>query len=153
MFNEARLVTLVLCLATVGGSRAWADDESDVLAANTRFERGFSSLDIKAVEAAWAHDDNVTAIHPVSKTPIRGWDAVRKSWADSLSRYAEISVSMDEPRVIVGNGAAWVIGIEKVHGRRPSGETSDFSALTTNIFERRGEHWLMVHHHASRMPQ
>ena len=126
---------------------------SDVLAVNRQFERAFSSLDIKSLEATWAHDRNVTVIHPVSKTPLIGWDAVRKSWEEALSRWIELSVSMDEPHVGIGSNVAWVVAVERVRGRRPNGDAAEFSALTTNVYEKREGSWLMVHHHASRMPQ
>ncbi len=132
---------------------AVADDKSDVLAANNEYLRAFSSLDIKAVEAVWAHDGNVTVIHPFSKTPAVGWDAVRKSWEEAISRSIEFSITMDNPHVSVGNNAAWVVGIENVRAHRKSGQTEEFSSLATNIYEKRDGRWLMVHHHGSRMPQ
>ena len=75
----------------------------------------FSSLDIKSLEAAWAHDSTVTVIHPSSKAILVGWDAVRKSYADQPSRHKEFSVAMENPATTVRNNIAWVIGIEKIH--------------------------------------
>ena len=52
----------------------------------------------------------------------------------------------------VKDNVAWVVGIEKVYAHRANGDLLDISALATNIFERRSGKWLLVHHHASRMP-
>jgi len=132
---------------------ARADDQADVLAANQAVDAAFSKLDIQAFDPLWAHDEHVTAIHPSSKAVVVGWTAVRKSWAEgTLSRYKEIAVSMENPSVRVANNVAVVTGIEKVRGVRPNGDAAEFSALTTNVYEKRDGHWLMVHHHASRMP-
>ena len=130
-----------------------ADDKADVLAANKAVGEAFSTLDINAFAPLWAHDDSVTIIHPISKVVLVGWDAVRKSWEETSNRWAEVKVTMEDPAVSVSNSAARVVGIEKVRGRRPNGEAADFSALTTNIYEKRDGLWLMVHHHGGRMPQ
>jgi len=153
VINAAIGASLLILLLAIIRNPAQADDKSDVLAANKAFERAFSNLDINAIEALWARDENVTILHPISKAPLIGWEGVRKSWEGALSRYTEISVTMNEPHVSVGPGMAWVVGVEKVQGRRPSGEIVEFAALTTNVFEKRDGRWLMVHHHGSRMPQ
>jgi ketosteroid isomerase-like protein len=125
---------------------------ANVLAANEAFNSAFSQLNGGAMEATWAHDGTVTIIHPISKEPLVGWDAVRGSWQGTLSRYKEVSINMPPSAVgIVGN-AAWVIGVEDFKGVRPNGDKNEFRALTTNIFEKRDGRWLMVHHHGSRAP-
>ena len=48
---------------------------------------------------------------------------------------------------------AWVVGVEQVKGRTPAGEIVEFSAMTTNIYERRNGQWLMVHHQATPIPK
>ena len=78
---------------------------------------------------------------------------MRKSWAEAFTRNTEISVTMDSPAVSATNNVGRVVGVEKVHVRRPSGEVVDSSVLTTNVYEKRDGLWLMVHHHGSRMPQ
>ena len=116
-----------------------------MLAANQAVSAAFSTLDIKAFDPLWAHDDSVTVIHPNSKTVLVGWQAVRKSWAEgTLTRFKEITVAMDNPNISVTNNVALDVGVEKVRGTRVNGDTAEFSALTTNVYEKRNEHWLMV---------
>ena len=133
---------------------AWADDHADVLAANRAFDRALSERNIATLEPLWAHDGTATIIHPSSKVPLAGWEAVRKSWAEgALARFSELSVSMDAPHVHVIGNTAVVVGIEIVRGKRANnGEGVEFSALTTNVYEKRNGRWLMVHHHGSRVP-
>jgi len=150
----ARIIPLALLSGFLLSGLAHADDRADVLAANQAVSAAFSTLDIKTFDPLWAHDNDVTIIHPVSKAVLVGWEAVRKSWAEgTLTRYKEISVSMDNPNITVTNNVALVVGIEKVRGTRVNGDAAEFSALTTNVFEKRDGRWLIVHHHASRMPQ
>lgn len=151
MSHGLRLIALafVSVLPTHG---AMADDKADVLVANQAVEQSFSKLDISAIEATWARSD-VSVIHPASKSPIVGWEAVQKSYADHPIRYKDFTVAMDNPVVTINGNVAWVVGVEKVHAHRSNGEPLDISALATNIYEKRDGKWLMVHHHASRAPQ
>jgi ketosteroid isomerase-like protein len=146
----ARLILCVILVFSIQGS-ARADEVADVRAANKAYERAFSSLDIKTIEATWAHDPTVTVVHPSSKMVLVGWDAVRKSYADQPSRHKDFSVTMDDPMITVRGDIAWVVGIEKVHTVLTSGETADLSVLATSIYEKRNAGWLMVHHHGSRV--
>ncbi len=153
MATCARILPFVLLTGFLSGV-ARADDRADVLAANQAVSAAFSTLDIKAFDPLWAHNDSVTIIHPISKTVLVGWDSVRKSWAEgTLTRYKEITVTMDDPSISITNNVARVVGIEKVRGTRANGDAAEFSALTTNVYEKRDGRWLMVHHHGSRMPQ
>jgi ketosteroid isomerase-like protein len=141
-----------MLLVACGAASARADDKADVLAANTQVEQAFSKLDVKAIEATWAQDGSVSVIHPASKAPLLGWEAVQKSYADHPVRYKDFSVVMDNPQIAINGNIAWVVGVEKVYAHRANGDVLDISALATNIFEKRSGKWLLVHHHASRMP-
>lgn len=141
-----------MLLVACGAVSARADDKADVLAANTQVEQAFSKLDVKAIEATWTQDGSVSVIHPASKAPILGWEAVQKSYADHPVRYKDFSVVMDNPQIAINGNIAWVVGVEKVYAHRANGDVLDISALATNIFEKRSGKWLLVHHHASRMP-
>lgn len=151
MKSFSRLL-LPMFLVAFGAVSARADDKSEVLAANTQVEQAFSKLDVKAIEATWAQDRSVSVIHPASKAPILSWEAVQKSYADHPVRYKNFSVVMENPQVTVNGNTAWVVGTEKVSAHRTNGDPLDISALATNIFEKRNGKWLLVHHHASRMP-
>jgi ketosteroid isomerase-like protein len=144
-----------LLLASVLATPVKADDKADVLAANKAFDTAVSNRNIDQLDPLWAHDSSVTIIHPSSKAPLVGWEAVRKSWAEgTLARFSELSVSMSEPDVRLNGNTAVAVGIEVVKGKRAdSGAAVEFAALTTNIYEKRDGRWLMVHHHGSRLPQ
>ena len=55
---------------------------------------------------------------------------------------------MDNPQVTINGSVALVVGVEKVYAHRANGDVLDISALATNIFEKRSDKWLLVHHHA-----
>jgi ketosteroid isomerase-like protein len=43
---------------------------------------------------------------------------------------------------------AWVVGTENAKGKTKAGATVAFDIFVTNIYEKDGNHWLMVSHHA-----
>ena len=144
-----------LLLALAACATPTTSDSSEVarvVAANAAFDAALSRRDMTAIDLAWAHDGTVTAIHPPSKTPVIGWDAVRKSWEGAIANFPELSVVLNEPQVRVSGSAAFVVGVETIRGRRPDGGQVEFLALTTNVYEKQGDRWLLVHHQASRTP-
>jgi hypothetical protein len=38
-------------------------------------------------------------------------------------------------------------------GRGKSGQAHSFTIIETQVYEKRGDRWLMVSHHASRVPE
>lgn len=143
-------VSLLALQAAGAGAAAAADD---VVSANAAFDAALSRRDLAAVEAMWMQDDRVTAAHPRDRDAVQGWTAVRKSWVDTFARFSEMSVTMPKPTVRLMGDVAMVVGLENVRGRRATdGSAVAFDAMTTNVFQRQGGRWLMVHHHATMMP-
>lgn len=128
-------------------------DMEQVKAANQAFLDAFSALDLKRMEQIWSQEPHVRAIHPRSKEVSSGWEAVRKSWEEGFAgRFEQFSVSMQDVQVRVDQNVAWIVGAEQLQGRREGGEAFTSTVLCTNVFEKRGGNWLMVHHHGSRPP-
>jgi ketosteroid isomerase-like protein len=144
---------LILILGTVNLSAEQRSDVEAVTAANHAFDAAISARDINSMEKVWAAEPYVVAVHPASKALIVGWDAVRKSWEGTFDRFAEISVSMQEPQIHVAQTVAWVVGVEIVQGKSKNGDAVNFTAFTTNMYENRDGRWLMVLHTTSRVPQ
>ncbi len=146
---------LAILIAASSGTGARADDRSDVLKANQAFDDAVSARDIAGLQKVSAQDAGVTLIGPSDKVPVVGADAVRKNWADgAFVRFSELSITLTNPNVRILGDTAILVGTEVVHGKRASdGKPVAFSALATNVFEKHAGHWLLVHHHASRVPQ
>ncbi len=126
-------------------------DEKDVLAANQKFYEALSAGSIEGISAACAHDADVTALHETSAEVAVGWQAVLDSWkAVPFDSFAELSCMMTNPAIKIHGTIARVAGLERVRGKTKGGEAFAFTALGTNIYEKRGEKWLIVHHHASK---
>jgi ketosteroid isomerase-like protein len=121
--------------------------------ANAAFDAALSRRDLSALDTLCIQDAAVTALHPPSKAVTVGWPAVRKSWEGAFANFPEMSVQMKNPQVRILGSMAIVTGIEAFRGKRPNGDVVEFLAPTTNVYEKHGEQWLLVHHHAGRAPQ
>jgi len=72
----------------------------------------------------------------------------RGSWEAIFQNTAEIRFTLSEVRVTAGEDLAWVTCTENILSET-QGRLSVTSLLATNVFERAGEDWRLVHHHAS----
>jgi ketosteroid isomerase-like protein len=135
-------------------ARAQDADEQALKAANAAFYAALSGRNEAAMGQAWAHAPYVAAIHPGSKAPFIGWDAVQQSWADNFKQFPVTTVNPSEPIALRRNGnTAWIVDTEAVHLKDTGGKEYQFTALATNVYEFQDGHWLMVVHHASLVPQ
>ncbi len=119
----------------------------EVTKANQRFYEAFSSLDIAVMDQVWAHQDYVTCIHP-GWTLRSGWPEVRDSWVLIFNNTFSMTFDLTEVMVQVAGDMAWVICAENITTQQ-SDEPQHAKVLATNLYERIGDEWLLIHHHGS----
>jgi ketosteroid isomerase-like protein len=115
--------------------------------ANARFYRAFESLTLDEMDAVWADGDHVACVHP-GWPRLTGWQAVRESWGAIFENTVEMRFTITDVRVEVRADLAWVLCTENILSEARGG-LAVTAILATNVFERRGGEWLLVHHHAS----
>src|SRR5712691_6343835 len=120
-----------------------------VNAASQVFIAAISARDIHAMEKVWAHEPYVTFIGPLSTTVVVGWDGVKKAWEMRFNQFDRVTISLADSHVHSNGKVAWTVGIEKVQLLRKDGDTLDFDAFVTNVFENQDGRWLMVSHQAT----
>ncbi len=123
------------------------DDTAEVLEANARFYRAFESLDLTEMDRVWAHTDDTRCVHP-GWCRLEGWEAVRQSWEAIFKGSREMRFSLGDVHGRVVGDLAWVTCTEHILSDT-GGQLAVTTLLATNVFERRGGDWLIVHHHAS----
>ena len=162
-----RLTTLVMTtvsllflgVALLAGDRfGYAQPRSDtdaVKAAVDAFHAALANLDIGKMQNVWAHGPYVVLINPRDKAPAVGWDAVKKDWQDGVFGFwAELKLSPKQaPQIHINQGMAQTTGVVGVEGKNKSGQALSFTIIETQVYEKRGDRWLMVSHHASRVPE
>jgi ketosteroid isomerase-like protein len=122
-------------------------DSADVQEANAAFYRAFEALDVADMDRVWAHGEHVRCVHP-GWPLLRGWDAVRSSWQRIFDSTTEMRFTLSEVTVNVTGDVAWVTCTENILSE-VGDRVSVTAILATNLFERAGTRWLLVHHHAS----
>lgn len=152
--------SILAALPAIAAAALWAGDLAaqqsssgeELIAANQAFDEALSLLDIAAIEALSLQEPHAMAIHPSATQITLGWDAVRKSWQAVAERFAELSVKLESAQAVVRDNVGWVAGTEVVSGKRKTGETVTYRALTTNVFEKRNGRWLLSAHLTARLP-
>lgn len=119
----------------------------EVTKANEAFYEAFESLDIVKMDRVWAQQDYVTCIHP-GWTLRSGWPQVRDSWVLIFNNTFSMEFELSDLQIQVAGDVAWVICVENITSRQ--GETlQETRVLATNLYERIGDEWKMIHHHGS----
>jgi ketosteroid isomerase-like protein len=73
---------------------------------------------------------------------------VRDSWVLIFNNTFSMKFELTESMVQVSGDMAWVICTENITSQQ-SDEPQQARVLATNLFERIGDEWLMIHHHGS----
>lgn len=117
------------------------------MAANNAFYEAFESLDIDRMQAVWLQDPRIVCIHPGWRK-LLGWGPVMTSWERIFEGAFEMKFEIGEMDVVISGDLAVVILEENLTQRGYDG-ISRSQVLTTNVFERAGDQWLMILHHGS----
>ena len=130
-------------------------DSDNVKAAVDAFHAALSNLDIAKMQNVWAQEPYAVLVNPRDKAPAVGWDAVKKDWQDGVFGFwAELKLSPKQaPQIHINQGTASTTGVIGVEGKNKSGQALSFTIIETQVYEKRGDRWLMISHHASRVPE
>lgn len=128
-------------------------DLEAVKAANQAFYSALSAHNMNAMRDVWATGSNITNIGPGSKSVAVGWDAIGKGFEGNWAAVRDLKATIDDPHIKIVSGVAWVVGVEQTQRSDKTGAMVNSTNLVTNIFQKQDARWVMVHHHASRMPQ
>jgi SnoaL-like domain len=117
----------------------------------TGFYELLSASSIEGMSAACGHDSNVTTVHETGSVVAVGWPHVLESWrAAPFKTFAELSCVMTKFTIKARASIAGIGSLQPHRGKMRNGGRFAFSALGTNVYERRGDTWLIVHHRASK---
>ncbi|MBW4653111.1 MAG: nuclear transport factor 2 family protein [Kaiparowitsia implicata GSE-PSE-MK54-09C] len=118
-----------------------------VLAANEAFYRAFEKRSIDAMSEVWSKGTGCLCVHP-GRGVLMGWDNIHDSWEQIFhnTHYLEVDVQVKSSE-ISGSLAVVVVveSIMQVVGAR----RLEAKSIATNVFERMGASWFLIHHHGS----
>jgi ketosteroid isomerase-like protein len=145
------LCMLPTCLVS---AKAEPADTDAIKAADQAFYKALTGRDLVAMKAVWAQTPYVINIGPRSKAMNVGYDATVKYWEGAFDFFSELNVSKTEARVQNDGKTAWVVGIENATLQPKSGgDPLKFDTFVTHVFEKQGDRWLLVLHHAQMVPK
>jgi ketosteroid isomerase-like protein len=122
-----------------------------LLEANNRFYEAFEALDLEQMEGVWSQHEAVSCMHPSPGwSLLKGWDAVRRSWEQLFHRLRAIRFELSDLRVVLAGEVAWIVLTERLWAYAYDSEEEIREAtITTNLFERAGDSYKLLHHHAT----
>ncbi|GJL77491.1 MAG: hypothetical protein NPINA01_04800 [Nitrospinaceae bacterium] len=125
--------------------------EREVEEANQKFYQAFNKRDLDLMKALWRQHDSTTCIHPGWEV-LRGFDVIIQSWERIFSGSENLEIKLSDISMRGDDGLFWVGCQENLFALSQSGvQLSKVHA--TNLFMKEGDHWKMVLHHASSVPQ
>lgn len=122
-------------------------DHEAVLAANQAFYRAFEKKDLAAMEDLWSQGISSICVHP-GRDALKGWSRIRESWAQIFKNTRYLEISADVVSLEIQHNLAYAVVIENVF-QVSNGEQIEAKSIATNVFERMGDRWYIVHHHGS----
>jgi ketosteroid isomerase-like protein len=129
-----------------------ATDEGDVEAATRHFYDAIEDMvagrGLGAMEAAWHHTDRVSSKHPSGEWA-HGWDEVWATWQifSSFGRADRSGSKLLSIRAHVYGELAYTTSIFQA-----SPAWGQETMMCTNVLQRIGEDWKIIHHHADPSP-
>ncbi len=127
--------------------------ENEVREASKKFYTGLNSMangKDNALVDAWLHNASVTAMHPISGREV-GWDAVNESFNQVGKIASDGKIELKDQLIHVLGDVAYEVGIEDVQFKL-AGQEVKGNGRVTNIYQRDGGTWKLVHHHTDVFP-
>ena len=125
----------------------------DVRKASDRFYDALTRMangDAGSMTDAWEHGPDATAMHPIGGREV-GWDAVRNSFEQVAQLATDGKVELTDQRIRVLGDVVYEVGVEQ--GRFTfAGHDVQIEHRVTNIYQREGDTWKMIHHHTDVSP-
>ena len=127
-----------------------SEDFKEVLSVNEVFYKALVDGNLGLMEEVWVKDPRAKCVHP-GWPILLGWEAIRQSWKNIFDSGGPTKIQISNVTIEISGDLAWIACIEHIsHVIRDQVQIN--MAQATNIFERHGSDWLMIHHHASPMP-
>jgi len=98
----------------------------------------------------WSHSSAVTTMHPIGGRQL-GWKDVWATWDQTAQVASEGQVKLQDQFIQVVGDGAYEIGVENASFRIAGQKVTD-QVRVTNIYQKEGGTWKIVHHHSDLSP-
>lgn len=125
-------------------------EKEQILEANDTFYKALGTRDLELMSTVWVKDNRAGCVHP-GWIILRSWEAIKQSWENIFDPEDQVDISLSDVSVNISGDTAWLTCIQQMVYIKRDPVTYNIS-LSTNIFEKSENGWLMVIHHASPIP-
>jgi uncharacterized protein (TIGR02246 family) len=136
---------LVLCVLTLAPTILSASPDEDVGTVVNRWTRAFNANDVDALMKLYAPDANLIGTEDFDA--IEGWDAIRAYFARLAKNGNKVALN-NHQIVALDNNNAYVTGLYTFSFAQ-SGTTKKSREGFTLVLSKRGDAWLILHHHTA----
>lgn len=113
-----------------------------------RYTAALDAADINLASQVWQTSGDVSLIHPAGHA--HGWEEVKQIYASFGSAFSERKLTARDVAVHVSGDAAWVEFYWHFVGKqRKDGSTIQTEGRETQIYNKTGDRWQLVHVHYS----
>ncbi|HEY3295361.1 MAG TPA: nuclear transport factor 2 family protein [bacterium] len=127
--------------------------EDDVRKASQKFYAALTLMangNSNSLAEIWSHGPTVTTMHPIGGREV-GWDAVKQSFGHVGELASEGKVELKDQLIRVIGDVAYEVGVEQGQFKL-AGQKVAIEHRVTNIYQREGGAWKLVHHHTDISP-
>lgn len=127
--------------------------ETEVRDASKQFYDALNKMvagDAAAMSAIWSHAADVTTMHPIGGREV-GWDAVKGSWEGVAGLASGGKIGLQDQLIRVTGDMAAEVGVE-VGQFTLAGTQINANHRVTNLYQREGGKWKIIHHHTDLSP-
>lgn len=124
--------------------------ENEVREASHKFYTALNRMangEKNTMNDAWSHKSSVTAMHPIGGREI-GWEKVNESFNQVAQIASQGTILLKDQSIQVSGNMSFEIGIEQLQKVIIAGEELNGEVRVTNIYQKEGETWKMIHHHS-----
>jgi SnoaL-like domain len=114
-----------IVLAGVGTVAEQSSNMDDVKAASSALYASLSTVDIEAVENAWAREPYIRYIGPTNKAISAGWNEAKKTLEASNRALSARTVTLSQAQIQTDGKLAWEVGVETVQRTLKNGEVQN----------------------------
>ena len=145
----AAAVLFALSLAAFG-TPARADARGDIKALEDRFVAAFKAKDVDAIMKVYAPGQALVVFDVVPPRQYVGAAAYRKDWQTFLGNFdGPITVELTDLDVGADRNLAYSHSIQRVAGTDKEGKKLDLTVRVTDVYQKIGGRWFIVHEHVS----
>lgn len=124
--------------------------DQEIISSNQSFYNAFNKQDLGRMKAVWYNDECARCIHP-GWPVLKGYGEIIQSWEDIFNHTQHMEIQLSGVEVVMHDDIAWVSCQENLFSIKTTGVQSS-KVHATNLFQRVGDDWKMILHHAAAVP-